>query len=111
MVVNLLSGESRWNGLATLQEAGVGDGMLMGRRPKPTPRTQSREGINTLVMGSKWPCVGGRIGMHFTLVRHAASNSKASSFFLAQLLFKTGWMGGWILAKKQGKSVGESCLD
>jgi hypothetical protein len=40
VVVNLLSGESRWNGLPTLQ--GLDDGMLMGRLQKPTPGTQSR---------------------------------------------------------------------
>jgi len=50
MVVNLLSGESRWNGLPTLEGVGVGDGMLMGR-PESQRQGHKAQGINTLVMG------------------------------------------------------------
>ena len=50
MVVNLLSGESRWNGLPALEGVGVGDGMLMGR-PESQRQGHKAQGINTLVMG------------------------------------------------------------
>ena len=45
-----LSGESRWNGLPTLEGVGVGDGMLMGR-PESQRQGHKAQGINTLVMG------------------------------------------------------------